>query len=217
MNEYQGGDLWRRWILAHLKGAALGIVVGIAVGAVIGTGSLFVCSYCAFLVAPLVGLLALALVLGWAQQLVLWPYDSLAWTRNTLLGALVALPASFFAGAGAVRDPLGWVGAGIVGGAILGLAQWWVLRQKYPRAWLWVLANMLAWPLGGAAAFAVNILLTAATGLATFQTPLAFLAVILNPAASLATALLVVASITGAALLWLQQEAAAQMALLKEG
>lgn len=217
MNDYQGSDLWRRWMLAHLKGAAIGMIVGIIAGAVIGGGSLFVCSYCAVLVAPFTGVVALALVLGRAQQLVLWPYEPLAWTRSTVLGALVALPASVISGAGAVRDPLGWVWGGIVGGGILGLAQWWVLSRKYPRAWVWILANMVAWPLGGVAALVVNRLLTEATGIAAAQTPLAFLAVVLNPLASMATALVVVAAITGAALLWLQQEAAAQVAPQREG
>src|SRR5690242_12598687 len=77
MNEYDGWDLWRRWVLAHLKGVASGIVAGSLVGAVVGFASAFVCSYCWILVGPLAGWLVFAFALSWAQQRVLWPATAL--------------------------------------------------------------------------------------------------------------------------------------------
>jgi hypothetical protein len=215
MNEYEGWDLWPRWVLAHFKGATLGIVAGCVVGGFAGLISLVLCGYYAILIAPLAGWVAFAATIGWAQQLVLWPYSPMTWTRYTLGGFVIALPVSFWAGAATVQSPLDWMRAGILGGAVLGVAQWAVLRQESTRAWVWVPANMVAWALGGAAAYAVNACLTGVTQLATLQTPVAFLAPILDPLASAGTAVLIVAAITGFALLWIQEEAALHQSLLR--
>jgi hypothetical protein len=215
MSEYEGWELWWRWVLAHFKGASIGIVAGCVVGGFAGLVSLFVCGYYAILIAPLAGWIVFAGAIGWAQQLVLWPYSPMTWTQYTLGGFVIALPVSFLAGGATVQSPLVWVRAGLLGGAVLGVAQWGVLRQESSRAWLWVPANMVAWALGGAAAYAVNAYLTDATGLATLQTPIAFLAPILDPLASAGTAVLIVAAITGFGLLWIQEEAAPFRALLR--
>src|SRR5215212_8826979 len=125
MNEYDGWDLWRRWVLAHVKGLALGIALGCVVGALAGIVSLFVCAYCAILVGPGAGWLAFVVMLGLAQENALWPGQPLNWTRHTVAGGLLALVAAVFAGGGSVVSPLNWIGAGVAGGAVLGLVEWW--------------------------------------------------------------------------------------------
>jgi len=49
---------------------------------------------------------------------------------------------------------------GVVDGAtlglILGMAQWWVLRQYVSKAWGWIVANILYWSIGLAVGWIVG-------------------------------------------------------------
>jgi hypothetical protein len=80
----------------------------------------------------------------------------LAWALGMIPSTLMA--ANQESGSGAAGPPsqepglLVYYGLaaslGLVAGAILALAQWWVLRRHVPHASLWIAANAAAWAVG---------------------------------------------------------------------
>lgn len=90
-------------------------------------------------------LVALGLATGAAQWVVMRRYlpQPARWVPATLVGyALCALivgsaNSAQLAGAGPWDDALM---VGLIG-AVIGLSQWWILRQNYRQAWLWVVAT----------------------------------------------------------------------------
>ena len=110
-----------------------------------------------------------ATIVGLAQWWAMHPWfpaiTRLSWWLATLVGALLAyglgyLPSTLMSmgqdasGAAPAAEPPQWLtlllaaALGAVAGAVLSLAQWWVLRRHARRGWLWVPANMLAWAVG---------------------------------------------------------------------
>lgn len=149
-------------------------------------------------------------VLGFTQWLVLRHYVKHVgwWVLTTSIGSLVAwliglkmsvmLIFIFFDGAMSVPSSAAFLKAvfllGAWVGAVLGVAQWLVLRTHVRRGGLWIVANAVAWGLGLLIAFMGATLVrpgkleleTALVGLATGTTAGA-----------------VIGRITGIALLWL--------------
>jgi hypothetical protein len=68
----------------------------------------------------------------------------LQWVLVTIVGFLVSL---YWVEVGESPDLRGIEGA--IGGAAIGLAQWFVLRQQFSKAWGWVLASIVSWGLIG--------------------------------------------------------------------
>lgn len=68
----------------------------------------------------------------------------LQWMLVTIVGFLVSL---YWIEVGESPDVRALEGA--IGGAAIGLAQWFVLRQKFYKAWGWVLASIVGWGLIG--------------------------------------------------------------------
>lgn len=163
--------LWLRWVLANAVGEMIGLGATFAVAIYFFiqienqsgvTGILL-----SFLVAVFSGVLEATFV-GLAQWWAMHPWFSSitrrAWWIATLIGALLAyvlgyLPSTLMdlgaeAGAAPVAEPPQWIilllaaGMGLVGGAVLSFAQWWVIRGKAARAAWWIPANMLAWLVG---------------------------------------------------------------------
>lgn len=64
----------------------------------------------------------------------------LQWVLVTTMGFLVSL---YWIEVGE-RPDLNAV-EGAIGGAVIGLAQWLVLRQQFSQAWWWVLASIVVW------------------------------------------------------------------------
>jgi hypothetical protein len=208
MAEYEGHELWWRWVLANARGAVLGGSIGL----VLSLPFFFVCGYYSIMFAPLVGGLVFGIVVSGTQSLFFWPFSGHAWTVLSVLGGLIALPLGAIAGGGGQLNIPGWIVGGLVGGAVVGLAQWLVLRTIYPRAGNWVLANAGAWAVGVAGAQVLYALIfgaegyygTSADGIGGFV--LYFVAL---PLARSMIAVVLAAAITGGALLGLQHEVAA--------
>ena len=116
--------LW--WTVATAVGVSVGMAAGPRMGGVIGPACL-----------------------GLLQWLVLKRHISQAsyWILATTLGGVLALylgsAAGFFIGYG-----LTGVAAAAIGGTILGLAQWLVLRRHVSEAGFWILASCVALTVG---------------------------------------------------------------------
>ena len=64
----------------------------------------------------------------------------LQWVLVTIVGFLVSL---YWIEVGEIHDLKAVEGA--TGGAVIGLAQWLVLRQQFSQAWWWVLVSIVVW------------------------------------------------------------------------
>ncbi len=165
LDRHNGLILWEKWVLA----TALGELVSLTIFALTSTIHDMLSNVNTQFILLLVGVLQ-GLILGFSQWLVLRHYihNASRWILVTTIGAffawligLIASMAIAFAlvleglRATALLGGLALLGAGI--GAILGLAQWLVLRE-YVRARIrqvgwWMAANALAWSLGLLVAF----------------------------------------------------------------
>ncbi|MEQ9625521.1 hypothetical protein [Coleofasciculus chthonoplastes] len=74
----------------------------------------------------------------------------LQWLLVTLLGFVASL---FWIEIGE-RPDIGII-EGIIGGTIIGLAQWLVLRRHLSLAWWWIIASLLGWGVMGLSSFGV--------------------------------------------------------------
>ncbi len=107
----------------------------------------------------------MAQIIGFAQWLVLRRHLSSAWwwIFASLLGwGVIGLSSFGFIGWFAPRT-LGLFPRlvyGVIDGAtlglILGMAQWWVLRQYVSKAWGWIFANILYWSISLAVGWIVG-------------------------------------------------------------
>lgn len=107
-------------------------------------------------VALLIGYLVLGIALGLCQWMVLhskmlgagWGSSAGWWAPSTILGFIVGL---------FVVDILYIIGLDLIStamyGAVVGLAQWFVLRQRVRMSAWWILATVVGW----LAAFSVNL------------------------------------------------------------
>jgi hypothetical protein len=164
--------VWGQWTLANTIGEALGL------GATLLAGILLFARLeprIGPVLSAILGVLAGACVeggiVGTAQWLVLrGPLAGLSWivwAAATAIGAGIAwalglLPTTIISLTTATAEnasasppnPSELVvyslaaALGLVAGAILALAQWWVLRRFVPRASWWILASAIAWALG---------------------------------------------------------------------
>lgn len=138
-------DLLLRWLLACLLGSAVGLGLGVLVA--LGLSRLPWFNQDRGLVYSL--LLCLGLALGFFQGRML--ADVLPgknrWLLATLFGSVLgclvmAVPYPEVTRLPSLFDDA--IRLGMVGGAAA-LAQWWVLRGRYPQAWLWILANVIGY------------------------------------------------------------------------
>lgn len=171
MTSDNGWRLWRRWVVANALGEMVGLGATFALGALLipwldqqpGVTAVLL----AFAVAVASGAIE-ATVLGLAQWFAMRPWfpaiTRRAWWLATLAGALAAyvlgyLPSTLMSlgeesGGAVMAEPpqavvlLLAAGLGLVGGAVLSAAQWYVLRNHTPRAGWWIPANMAAWMAG---------------------------------------------------------------------
>lgn len=84
---------------------------------------------------------------------------------------------------------------GAVAGALLGVGQWFILRQQVKRASLWILASTASWAIALGIGWTISGVLRRATHL------------FLSEVVGLAVTWFIVATITGIALIWLLDEA----------
>ena len=130
-----GWGFWLQWVLATAVGWAVGVVVG---------GDLF------------------GAVVGAAQWLVLRRQGARTgwWVLASAVGWFVAMRVGGFLDE--VLDWTLWYVSGVVGGAVVGAAQWLVLRQRVARAGWWVLPTVAGWVMfwfGAAMVFEINVFL----------------------------------------------------------
>jgi hypothetical protein len=138
---WDAASLLARWTLAGSIGWVVGLAAGMAL--TMAAGILPWLDQDRFFVYAI--LISLGLTLGTAQWVVLRRYLPRPgrWITATLIGYLLCLILI----TGANLAQLGGVGVwnnvlllGLFGTAI-GTAQWWILRQHYRQAGLWVLAS----------------------------------------------------------------------------
>jgi hypothetical protein len=175
------------WALATGAGMALGYLPAALLVNLLDLGLARV------LVPLLVGLLV-----GFAQWLVLRRYmtrsqdwilaGGAGWVIGYALGLIIVQALS--------GSPVGsWVGY-LLFGALIGLAQWPVLRYEIPKASLWVLASVVGWTAGFAISHALLNLIFAGD-----RASLPLVAVVDSGMSGLIAGL-----ITGAALAWLVRQ-----------
>jgi hypothetical protein len=136
---------WLRWTLASILGLVVGMILFIAVGAVIGEALDRAPEWVFGLVIGII----FGTVFGIAHWLVLRQLLPLstAWIWATIGGFLGASVIIFGLMAGGRPDTsiTTKLGHGLVLGGGLGLTQWLVLRQKVGLASIWIGISMLAW------------------------------------------------------------------------
>jgi hypothetical protein len=54
---------------------------------------------------------------------------------------------------------------GAIAGVIIGVGQWWVLKNQVKHAWLWILASIVGWTIGLTFAWIVGAVLRGITGI----------------------------------------------------
>lgn len=175
--------LWRRWLVANLIGefvglgsaGALGAVVTLVLGDTMQPSTWLILVFTLIIAAALEGC-----IVGLAQWWVLHRYlPSLTrrtWLWATILGGEIAWIVGMTLGSlggdtlsGQVNlDPnlIGLIFGSLLGpvvGAMLGLGQWFVLRQFIAAAGWWIFANALAWTAGMFVIFAAMILVDETT------------------------------------------------------
>jgi Flp pilus assembly pilin Flp len=84
---------------------------------------------------------------------------------------------------------------GAITGVIIGVGQWWVLKNHVKQAWLWILASIVGWVMGLTFAWVVGAVLREFTG------------VFLGEVVGLTLGWFIVAAITGVALCYLAKNA----------
>lgn len=153
---HRGWMLWWRWVVAMTLGELVGFTVPSIVGGVAAGLKL---EGVAFMLCVVIAGMGEGAVLGFAQWLALrLAITKMQWREWVLPTALAAglawvigmVPGTFVDFEKIDRTIL------IVGGATLGIlfvlsmggAQWFALRHYVPRAWWWILANAIAWPVG---------------------------------------------------------------------
>lgn len=171
-------DTWRAWVLTNLLAEALGLGATLLVGVLLLGG---LESYIGIIPVALLGVILGGLcegsIVGSLQWLVLRrpipPIHWREWAIATAVGAGIAwalgmlpsvlmsfVPAQSSANSSQVFNVTGpttyllAIAMGIALGAILGTAQWAVLRRYVPSAGWWILANAIAWAVGMALVFA---------------------------------------------------------------
>ncbi|HEX9035989.1 MAG TPA: hypothetical protein VF808_03275 [Ktedonobacterales bacterium] len=215
-------SVWSRWTAANTLAETLGLGATLLLGILLFTQAETVIGPIGVaLLGILLGALLEGGIVGTAQWLALrgalpalswrsWAAATaigagLAWTLGMIPSTLFALlaPASSATTGAQAQEPTAWAlygGAaalGLVGGAVLALAQWRTLRYHVPRAVWWLPANSCAWAVGIALIF-VGTSLIPASGL----TPGSAAALIACVIAAGAT----VGAINGLALIWLLRE-----------
>ena len=79
----------------------------------------------------------------------------LQWMLATTLGGGVGW-AVVWSWDGGKREAVYWAVGRAVFGFVVGVAQWFVLKQKFDRAGWWILASTMGWAVGGAVYWAVD-------------------------------------------------------------
>lgn len=197
--------LWEWWVLATIIGGLLGMGIAGIASAIASSSSNISTVALLHLVGALEGM-----ALGFSQWLVLRRYIKHVgwWIVATGIGAIFAwliglkavavLTLIFFNGAIAQTTSLALLKAvfflGAWVGAVLGFAQWFVLRKHVRKGIGWVFANALAWGLG----LSVALLGTTLAKPGEFTVEAALVRI-----ATGATTGFVVGGITGIALIWL--------------
>jgi hypothetical protein len=207
--------LWEKWVLANTIAAIIGLSIIAAInpqGSIVGNSLLGNFNMDGFLL--LAGVLG-GVILGFVQWLALRRYIQnpiwwvLATTIGVLLGWVIILVVSIvmaFAyayGMNEMNPTMLYKGVAYVGavvGAVLGFAQWLVLkvyvRCDISQAAWWMVANALAWSLGLLIAFVG----TGIKKIDVFGSHTALIGL-----ATGATMGVVIGGITGIALVWLLQ------------
>jgi hypothetical protein len=162
-------QIWPRWVAAN----ALAEMIGLGLSGLLAVRLVFAdAARWGVLTGALITIVLSTLLegssVGWFQWRVLrHPLPALslhAWWLGTAFGAFVAwtlgmLPSTLMnmaeaSGAAPTAGPsqtltlLLAAGLGAVAGPILGVGQWWVLRNHVARAWRWIPAQSLAWAAG---------------------------------------------------------------------
>jgi hypothetical protein len=142
-----------KWVLATALGYSFGQLLGFIAGVTIGsmlvpvmgesTAALIGVGFVNWAVTGAV--LALTQVLMTRQDIDLpyrWAlFTALGWTIGNLAGTAIGAPLSQVLA-------VVWVNSIYLAvlGLFMGLTQWWVIREKLPRASWWIAANIAAWP-----------------------------------------------------------------------
>lgn len=147
--------LWVRWVFAM----TIGELVGFAVPMIVGIAA-WMLGMSDFAIAAIVTLAGAGegAAIGFAQWLVLrdvLPINRRDWVLATALAAVVAYAIGMLPSNLGDLSRFNTIILISVGGALgvvflasIGFAQWLVLRSTLPNAYWWILANVVAWPLG---------------------------------------------------------------------
>lgn len=156
--------LWLRWALAMLVGEAIGFGVAglVAWAAFSSLGDVPASLALVILAGGIEGA-----IVGYAQARCI-PVGRARWTAFTAAAAVLAWTAGMLLGPRLPTEslllaaPLLLIGMGL----LMGMLQWLELRRHAPRAWRWIVANAVAWPMGLLWTFGASAIVTEATPMA---------------------------------------------------
>lgn len=157
-----GSLVWLVWILACAVGEVAG---GVMVGLLLTTTGWYGVILSSRLVGWAIHLAIIGAIIGLAlgacQLLVLgrriqpfwWLLVTVAGMAvGNSVGTIINIHFAFTMGDSIGPEVVRWgldhAAGGLLNGAILGLAQWLVLRQRVVHAYWWILANAIAWTMG---------------------------------------------------------------------
>jgi hypothetical protein len=150
-----------KWVLALTLGELVGFLSPTLVGAVgyliVREGT--VVGTILILLLAAIGGLGEGAALGFAQSVVLRPRISSLSRRNWVLYTAMAAAIAWILGMGlsvlgdpSRLHPLVVVGYFLIAGPVfllsIGFAQWLELKKHVVKAWKWIIANAIAWPIG---------------------------------------------------------------------
>jgi hypothetical protein len=185
--EHNEFGLWLGWTLATAGGMLIGFLLTIPLVDLLDLGL-------ARIIVPIVA----GLLIGFSQWIVLRRYLSTsvdwvlaggtAWAVGYAIGLLLiqGLSGTF----------LGGIAAYLLFGAIIGLAQWPILRREIPSALIWLAVNALAW--------AAALWASQGTLALFFRQPV--IDPVLSTLVISVTSGLVAGGITGLALIWIARQ-----------
>ncbi|MFC1683419.1 hypothetical protein ACFL0G_04355 [Candidatus Zixiibacteriota bacterium] len=165
-----GWGFWLQWVLLSSVGCSIGLFVGFVFGSIISENAIGDSA-----LGHILGYFMLGAGLGFMVGLMQWfvlrryiPRASL-WVLLSTVGFALAMGSGYGAAVvsfgysegldelGSFAAILGWTVVVALGGAVMGILQWLVLRREISRAGWWMLASTVGWGLSMAVAGAILI------------------------------------------------------------
>jgi hypothetical protein len=156
-----GWGFWFQWVFACTLGPVLGSIVGFIIGSIISEdiigssvlGEIFAYFMLGAVLGYVVGLMQWFVLRQQISRAGWWALASAAGLAVVIsAGIVVAALTNYSVGLDNFSVLLRWVVVMALGGAVIGMLQWLILRGQVSRAGWWMLASTVGWGLSMAVA-----------------------------------------------------------------